>query len=394
LDASILQDIARALVAEGRGFLAADESFPTIKKRFESFGIPDTEDDRRAYREMLFTTPGIGQFISGVIMFDETIRQKASDGTPMPEVLVRRGIVPGIKVDCGAQPIPMYPGESITEGLDRLRDRLAEYYKLGARFTKWRAVIAIGDGIPTDYCIQANADALARYAALSQEAGMVPIVEPEVLMDGDHTIEGCAVATEKTLRMVFTELGKARVLLEGTLLKPNMVLPGKNSPQHVSVQDVARTTVRVLRESVPPAVPGIMFLSGGQSPEQATERLNAMNQLGSQPWALAFSFARALQEPVMAAWRGKPENVPEAQRIFLRLAENNHEARYGACHPSCKMTQHLSILCHFAPLLRSVWTPLYRRRRCDLSVGVCEYGSPITSDTPTLPYSACSPTRP
>ncbi len=332
MDASVLKDTAQALIADGKGLLAADESFPTIKKRFDSMGIPDTEENRRSYRQLLFTTPGVEQFISGVIMFDETIHQQTTDGKRMPDILVEKGIVPGIKVDEGAKPLPFYPGEKITEGLDGLRDRLAEYRDLGARFTKWRAVIAIGEGIPTDYCIEANASVLARFAALSQEADMVPIVEPEVLMDGDHTIEQCADATERTLRAVFLELEKARVLLEGTLLKTNMVLPGKDSSQKASVQEVAQATVRVLRDVVPAAVPGVVFLSGGQSPELATEHLNAINQLGSQPWALGFSFARALQEPVMQAWKGNPDNVSEAQQIFYRLAEQNRDARYGRYH--------------------------------------------------------------
>lgn len=334
MDMSKLESVAKTLVTDGKGILAADESFSTIKKRFEAIGIESTEETRRIYREMLFTTPGIEQFISGVILFDETIRQNASDGTPLREVLKRKGIIPGIKVDKGAKPLPMYSGEKITAGLDGLRDRLAEYRNLGAQFIKWRAVISIGDGIPTQYAIEANARMLAHYAALSQETGLVPIVEPEVLMDGDHTIERCVQVTEDTLTTVFSELHEQRVLLEGMLLKPNMVLPGKDSPEQVSSQDVAQMMVNTLRRTVPAAVPGVVFLSGGQTPEQTTENLNAMNQLGPQPWALSFSFGRALQEPAIEAWKGNPDNVPEVQRLFYQMAKNNHAARLGKYKPT------------------------------------------------------------
>ncbi len=324
-----LETVARSLVPPGKGILAADESSPTIEKRFKAVGVPSTEENRRAYREILFTTPGISEFISGVILYDETIRQKAGDGTPFPEVLSRQGIVPGIKVDAGAKPFAGFPGETVTEGLDGLRARLAEYVKLGARFAKWRAVIAIGDGIPTPRCVDANVHALARYAALCQEAGLVPIVEPEVLMDGPHPIERCEDATTAVLSRVFAELVASRVVLEGTLLKPNMVLSGKECPRQAGADEVARATLRVLRRTVPPAVPGIVFLSGGQTAEQATERLSAMNALGASPWELSFSYGRALQDPVLKTWRGNPANAEAARNAFYHRARLNGAARYG-----------------------------------------------------------------
>ncbi|GIV78352.1 MAG: fructose-bisphosphate aldolase [Litorilinea sp.] len=329
-----LEATARALVAPGKGILAADESTGTIKKRFDTIHLESTPETRRAYRELLFTTDGVEEFISGVILYDETIRQQAQDGTPLPQVLSRRGIIPGIKVDKGAKDLAGFPGEKVTEGLDGLRERLAEYRDLGARFAKWRAVIDIGDGIPTRTCIMANAHALARYAALCQEAGLVPIVEPEVLMDGSHDIERCAEVTEATLRAVFGELYEARVYLEGTLLKPNMVIAGKKCPRQASTQEVAEATVRILRRAVPAAVPGIVFLSGGQSPVQATENLNAMNAMGSHPWELSFSYGRALQEPVLQAWRGDPANVAAAQQAFYHRARCNSAARYGKYTPA------------------------------------------------------------
>ncbi|MCC9075208.1 fructose-bisphosphate aldolase class I [Litorilinea aerophila] len=329
-----LEATARALVAPGKGILAADESTGTIKKRFDTIHLESTPETRRAYRELLFTTDGVEEFISGVILYDETIRQQAQDGTPLPQVLSRRGIIPGIKVDKGAKDLAGFPGEKVTEGLDGLRERLAEYRELGARFAKWRAVIDIGDGIPTRTCIMANAHALARYAALCQEAGLVPIVEPEVLMDGSHDIERCAEVTEATLRAVFGELYEARVYLEGTLLKPNMVIAGKKCPRQASTQEVAEATVRILRRAVPAAVPGIVFLSGGQSPVQATENLNAMNAMGSHPWELSFSYGRALQEPVLQAWRGDPANVAAAQQAFYHRARCNSAARYGKYTPA------------------------------------------------------------
>ena len=323
------ESVARSLVVSGKGILAADESAPTIEKRFKTVNVPSTEENRRAYRELLFTTPGTSEFVSGVILFDETIRQKSSDGTPFPEILSRQGILPGIKVDQGAKPLAGFPGEKITEGLDGLKERLAEYVALGARFAKWRAVIAIGDGIPTAYCLKANAHALARYAAMCQEAGVAPIVEPEVLMDGSHTIERCEEVTTAALSLVFSELIGHRVALEGALLKPNMVLSGKECLKQAGVADVAAATVRCLRRVVPPAVPGIVFLSGGQTAEQATEHLNAMNALGPHPWELSFSYGRALQDPVLKAWRGNPANVQAAQEAFSLRARCNGAARRG-----------------------------------------------------------------
>ncbi|HEX3235917.1 MAG TPA: class I fructose-bisphosphate aldolase, partial [Gemmatimonadales bacterium] len=311
-----LQETARAIVAEGKGILAADESDSTIKKRFDSIGVESTEENRRAYRDLLFTTEGVEEYISGVILFDETIRQKSADGTPFPELLASKGIIPGIKVDKGAKPLALAEGETITEGLDGLRERLAEYRELGARFAKWRAVISIGKSIPSEYCIWTNAHALARYAALSEEAGLVPIVEPEVLMDGDHTIERSFEVTSRTLHAVFTELRDQRVQPEGLLLKPNMVLSGYDSPQQASDEQAAHETLRCFRRHVPAAVPGIVFLSGGQSDEQATARLSAMNAIGPHPWQLSFSYGRALQAPALKAWRGNAENVEAAQRAY------------------------------------------------------------------------------
>ena len=326
-----LQSTAQALVAEGKGILAADESFPTIEKRFKSLNIPSTEENRRSYREMLFTATGIGDYISGVIMFDETIRQSTSDGTPFVEVLKLNGVIPGIKVDQSTRPLANAPGEKITEGLDGLRDRLAEYRDLGARFTKWRAVITIGDGIPSRYCILANAEALARYAALSQEAGLVPIVEPEVLMDGDHTIERCFEVTTETLHRVFDSLYEHRIELEGMLLKPNMVLPGKSSGQEAGPEEVAEWTLRCFRHTVPAAVPGIVFLSGGQSNEMATANLNAMNAAeGPRPWQLSFSYGRALQDPPLRAWAGDRAKAAKAQKAFYHRAKCNGAARSGS----------------------------------------------------------------
>ena len=324
---------ARALVAEGKGILAADESSPTIKKRFDSIGVESTEENRRAYRELLFTTEGVEEFISGVILYDETIRQSSADGTPFAQLLAERGIIPGIKVDNGAKALANAPGEKVTEGLDGLRERLAEYVDLGARFTKWRAVITIGEGIPSEYCTWTNAHALARYAALSQEAGLVPIVEPEVLMDGDHTIEVSYRVTARTLNAVFTELHDQRVDLEGMLLKPNMVLSGYDSPDQADADDVADATLRCFRRTVPAAVPGIVFLSGGQSDEDATAHLSAMNARGPHPWELSFSYGRALQAPALKAWGGDPANVRAAQQAFYRRAKFNGAARSGSYAP-------------------------------------------------------------
>ena len=324
-----LEATAKKLVAPGKGILAADESSGTIEKRLKSINVLSTEENRRAYRELLFTTKGAGEFISGVILFDETIRQKTGDGRPFVEVLEQQGIIPGIKVDKGAKAMANFPGEKITEGLDGLRDRLTEYRQLGARFAKWRAVITIGDGIPTPTCIDANAEALARYAALCQECDLAPIVEPEVLMDGTHTMERHFEVTEQTLRSVFDVLADHLVVLEGMLLKPNMVLSGKDCPQQASVQEVAEATVRCMKRVVPAAVPGIVFLSGGQTDQQATEHLNAMNQIEDLPWQLSFSYGRALQAPVLKAWKGDPAKVADAQKAFHHRALCNSKARFG-----------------------------------------------------------------
>jgi fructose-bisphosphate aldolase class I len=325
-----LAAIANAMVAEGKGILAADESTGTIKKRLTGINVESTDENRRAYRDLLFTTAGAEEFISGVILYDETLRQSASDGTPFPALLNSKGIIPGIKPDKGAKPMAGFPGEKITEGLDGLRERLQEYYDLGVRFGKWRAVITIGDGIPTSTCLKANAHALARYAALCQEVGLVPIVEPEVLMDGTHTLERCEEVTTATLDTVFTVLGEYGIYLEGTILKPNMVISGKECPKQASPQEIAEATVRCFRGSVPAALPGIVFLSGGQSPEEATENLNAMNAMGEDfPWELSFSYGRALQEPVLKVWKGEPANVPAAQKAYYHRAKLNGAARYG-----------------------------------------------------------------
>ena len=325
-----LNKVAEAMVAPGRGILAADESSGTIKKRFDAIGVENTEDNRRDYREMMFrTSEAMAQYVSGVILFDETIRQKAKDGTPLVKLIEQAGSIPGVKVDKGTKPLPFCPGEVITEGLDGLRDRLVEYRNLGARFAKWRAVIDIGAGIPSYTCIKANAHALARYAALCQEEQIVPIVEPEVLMDGDHDIDRCYTATEWVLKETFQELYYNRIALEGLVLKPNMAIPGKKSARKASVEEVAEKTVRVLKACVPAAVPGIAFLSGGQSDEEATAHLDAMNRLAPLPWKLTFSYGRALQAAPQKAWAGKPENVPNAQRAFAHRARMNGLAALG-----------------------------------------------------------------
>ncbi len=328
-----LEQTARALVAEGKGILAADESSGTIKKRFDSIEVESIEENRRAYRDLLFTTEGAEEFISGVILYDETIRQASADGTPFAELLSSRGVTPGIKVDKGAKELANAPGETITEGLDGLRERLEEYVALGARFTKWRAVITIGKGIPSEYCIWTNAHALARYAALSQEAGLVPIVEPEVLMDGDHSVERSFDVTSRTLHAVFTELRDQRVHFEQMLLKPNMVLSGYGASDQASDEEIAEQTLRTFYRHVPAAVPGIVFLSGGQSDEDATRRLSVMNARGPHPWELSFSYGRALQAPALKAWRGDAANVGEAQKAFYRRAKFNSAARYGQYAP-------------------------------------------------------------
>ncbi len=328
-----LHDIAQALVADGKGILAADESGGTIKKRFDTIDLESTEETRRAYRDMLFTTPGAEEFISGVILYDETIRQNAHDGTPFPQLLESKGIIPGIKVDLGAKPLALAEGETITEGLDGLRERLKEYHDLGARFAKWRAVYTITDELPSEYAIWTNAHALARYAALSQEAGIVPIVEPEVLQDGTHTIERSYHVSSQVLNALYTELFDQRVDLEGTLLKPNMVLSGYGASDRAGVDDVASRSLKSYYKHVPAAVPGIVFLSGGQSDEDATAHLNAMNARAPHPWRLSFSYGRALQAPALAAWGGKPENVEAGQRAFYHRAKMNSAATSGLYAP-------------------------------------------------------------
>jgi fructose-bisphosphate aldolase class I len=324
-----LETVAQSMVAKGKGILAADESMGTIKRRFDSIKIESNEHNRRAYRDMLFTTKGIEEAISGVILFDETIRTAALDGTPFPQLLSKKGIMPGIKVDKGPVDIPGFPGEVVTEGLDGLRARVKEYKELGAKFAKWRAVITIGDSIPTYTCLEANAHALARYAALCQEGGIVPIVEPEVLLDGSHTIERCQEVTEQTLKVTFTALFLQRIHLEGMILKPSMVVSGKNNPRQAGVEEVAQRTLQCLKRTVPAAVPGIAFLSGGQSAESATAHLNAMNTMGPHPWQVSFSYARALQDPALKAWKGEAANVPAAQKIFYHRAKCNSAARSG-----------------------------------------------------------------
>ena len=326
-----LEFTARALVAPGKGILAADESDGTIKKRFDSIDVESTEDNRRAYRELLFTTEGVEDYISGVILYDETIRQQAADGTPFPELLASKGIVPGIKVDLGAKPLALTDGETITEGLDGLRGRLEEYRALGARFAKWRATYSIGEDLPSEYCVWTNAHALARYAALCQEAGIVPIVEPEVLQDGTHTIDESAKVTGRVLHAVYTELRDQRVDFAGTLLKPNMVLSGYGASSRAGGDEVAERTLDVFMRHVPAAVPGIVFLSGGQSDEDATAHLNAMNARGPHPWELSFSYGRALQAPALKAWAGS--NVEAGQQAYLRRAKLNGAARSGAYAP-------------------------------------------------------------
>ena len=325
-----LERVARAMVNKGKGLLAADESTGTIKKRFEAIGVASTVETRRDYRELMFRTrPAMDNHISGVILYDETIRQSGADGTPLVQVIEAAGAIPGIKVDLGTKPLPGFPGETITEGLDGLAGRFKAYYGLGARFAKWRGVIHIGEGLPTSGAITANAHALARYAALCQEADIVPIVEPEVLMDGDHSLPRCYEVTEAVLKTVFSELYALRVFLEGIVLKPNMVVPGKKASQQAVPEEVAAATVRVLKNCVPTAVPGIAFLSGGQSDVEATRHLAAINHLGPLPWGVTFSYGRALQTAAQKAWAGKPENVPLAQAAFAHRARMNGLATLG-----------------------------------------------------------------
>jgi fructose-bisphosphate aldolase, class I len=325
-----LARIARGMVVKNKGILAADESTSTIKKRFDSIKLESTEEHRRAYREMLFTAPGAADYISGVILFDETIRQKTKDGTPFPEYLTKKGIIPGIKVDLGAKPLAGFKGETITEGLDGLRERFVEYYKLGARFAKWRAVIDIADGIPSEFAIQANAHALARYAALAQENDIVPIVEPEVLMDGAHSIERCEEVTSRVLQTVFDQLFEHRIVLEGMVLKPNMVISGKKAANRAGPEQVAESTIRVLKRHVPPAVPGIAFLSGGQSSAEATLHLSLMNKSGPLPWSLTFSYGRALQDDALKTWAGQAANFAAGQKEMAKRAKLNSLATTGS----------------------------------------------------------------
>jgi len=329
-----MRTTATALVAPGKGILAADESTGTIKKRFDSIGVESTEDTRRGYRQMLFTTPELGAHISGVILFDETIRQGTDDGVPFVKVLEAAGVIPGIKVDTGAKPLALFPGETVTEGLDGLRERLAEYGRLGARFAKWRSTIIIGADTPTTFAIDANAHAMARYAALCQEADIVPIVEPEILMDGDHDLAACEDATGRTLDALYRQLDAHRVELPGTLLKVNMIVPGKGNAVQDDDRAIAEATIRVLRANVPAEVPGIVFLSGGMSDEQATSRLNEMNAIGGFPWQLSFSYGRALQAPALTAWVGDPRNVAAGQRALAHRAKMNGLARDGSYDPS------------------------------------------------------------
>lgn len=330
MDLDALESVARAMVARGKGLLAIDESFGTIEKRFKGVGVESTEENRRDYRGMLLTAPGLGEHISGAILFDETLRQSTEDGTPFVKAMGSAGVLPGIKVDKGAKPLAGFPGEKVTEGLDGLRDRLNEYVELGAKFAKWRAVIAISEETPTGACIDANAHALARYAALCQEAGLVPVVEPEVLMDGDHDIDTCFDVTEATLRSVFGALYDQNVALEGTILKASMVLSGKDCPEQAGEEEVAEATIRCLKYSVPAALPGIVFLSGGQSDEQATAHLNAINRMGPHPWPLSFSYGRALQQPALKLWAEDAKaNRDAAQKVLAHRARMNGLAAMG-----------------------------------------------------------------
>lgn len=333
MNTKAMEATALELVALGKGILAADESGPTIEKRFKTVGVTSTEENRRAYREMLLSTPGLDAFVSGVILYDETLRQKTSAGAGFAELLRRRGMIPGIKVDQGAKPLAGFPGEKITEGLDGLRERLAEYAALGARFTKWRAVLAIGASIPTRTCVHSNVEALSRFAALSQEAGLVPVVEPEVLMDGEHSLERHYEVTEAVLRALFHQLFAHRVRHEGLLLKVNMVLAGSAGPQTASVLEAAQATWHCMQRAVPPAVPGIVFLSGGQSDVRATEHLDALNRIDRAPWQMSFSFGRALQAPALKVWAGRQENVAAAQAALLHRARCNSAARFGQYTP-------------------------------------------------------------
>ena len=342
MDIQQLSQDAQELVMPGKGILAADESSGTIKKRFDSIGVESTEDNRRDYRELLFRTPGVGEYISGIILYDETLRQKSTNGTPLVKIIQDQGVIPGIKVDTGGKPLAGSSVEQVTEGLDGLRDRMIEYVKLGARFTKWRGIYSIGVGMPSRYCIEVNAHALARFAALSQEAGLVPIIEPEILMDGDHNISECFDATEATLREVYYQLGHQRVNLEGTLLKPNMVLSGKDASNRAEPEEVAEKTVACLKRTVPASVPGMVFLSGGQSDEEATMNLNAINQYAASvgvPWQLSFSYGRGLQAAPLKIWRGDANNAEQTQKAFRQRAYVTAVARQGKYSPGIEEKQ-------------------------------------------------------
>ncbi|HSN22393.1 MAG TPA: class I fructose-bisphosphate aldolase [Usitatibacter sp.] len=329
MDTKLMTETARAMVAPGKGLLAADESAGTCKKRFDTVNVECNEENRRAYRELLFTTPGLNEYVSGVILFDETIRQKTKDGADFAGYLKKNGIIPGIKVDAGAQDMALHPGEKVTEGLDKLAARMKEYFSLGARFAKWRAVITIGEGIPSRACIEANAHALARYSAICQEASIVPVVEPEVLLDGNHTVERSESVHEETLETVFHELQRFGVSLEHVILKASMVVSGKENPRQAPVQEVAERTIRVLRRTVPAALPGVVFLSGGQTDENATAHLDAMNRIGGVPWPLTFSYSRALQAVALKTWRGNAANAGAAQKAFHHRARMNSLAAKG-----------------------------------------------------------------
>lgn len=329
MDIATLKSTALSLVAPGKGILAADESTKTIQKRFDKIGLESNPATNLAYRQMLFTTPGIEEFLSGVILYDETIRQSASSGVPIPKLLLDKGIIPGIKVDKGTVDLPNFPGEKITEGLDGLRARLTEYKSLGARFAKWRAVITIGQRIPTDTCIESNAEILARYAAFCQEQDIVPIVEPEILMDGTHDLRECQQATNKTLKVVFGKLNCHKVILEGVILKPNMVISGQDSPTQASAKQIAKATVETFLKVIPKKMPGIVFLSGGQTPDEATENLKEINLIPGSPWQLSYSYGRALQDEALKTWAGKEKNVKAAQQAFLERAQKVSLARQG-----------------------------------------------------------------
>ena len=390
-----LNKVAQAMVAPGKGILAVDESSGTIKKRFDTIGVESTEDNRRDYREMLFRSTDGMKHISGVILYDETIWQKGKDGTPLVELIKKAGAIPGIKVDEGTKPLPLCPGEVVTVGLDKLADRLPKYYEQGARFAKWRAVIDVGPAIPSYTCVHANAHALARYAALCQTAQIVPIVEPEVLMDGDHDIDRCATVTEWVLKETFQELYYNKVALEGMVLKPNMVIPGKKSGKRASVEEVAEKTVKVLKNCVPAAVPGIAFLSGGQSDEEATAHLDAMNKLGNLPWRLTFSYGRALQHAPQTIWKGKSENVAAAQRAFSHRARMNGLAAVGQWKADMEKKRHKTPDVQKAAIVRPfAFIPLRAGSLAIAFVNCCRPDQAFSCKKPRLPNALPFPDVP